>query len=106
MHPKDADRMTNSVDTDQTAPSEAVRSGSTLFAQACLSKIVPEPVGGLIMSSRPKGLKVYSYVKKYAEFKNQTLKKIGWYIKLLYAMDYPRGELNLLTASKWGYPCT
>ena len=60
--------------------------------------LVPEPAGGLIMSSRPKGLKVYSYVKKYAEFKNQTLKKIGWYIKLLYATDYHRGELNLLTA--------
>ena len=33
------------------------------------------------------------------------LKKIGWYIKLLYATDYSRGELNLLTASKWRYPC-
>ena len=24
--------------------------------------------------------------------------KLGWYMKLLYATDYPRGELNLLTA--------
>ena len=32
MHPKDADRMANSVDPDQTTPLEAVWSGSTLFA--------------------------------------------------------------------------
>ena len=31
---KDVDRMANSVDPDQTAP----QSGSTLFAQTCLSK--------------------------------------------------------------------
>ena len=30
---------------------------------------------GLIKWLRPKGLKVYSYVEKCAEFKNQTLKK-------------------------------
>ena len=29
-----------------------------------------EPTVGLIMWLRPKGLKVYSYVEKYAEFKN------------------------------------
>ena len=40
MCPKDADRMTNSVDPDQTAPVGAVWSGSTLFAQTCLSKNV------------------------------------------------------------------
>ena len=34
MHPKDAERIANSVDPDQTA----VWSGSALFAQACLSK--------------------------------------------------------------------
>ena len=33
MHPKDADRMTNSVDPEQTAQRR-----STLFAQTCLSK--------------------------------------------------------------------
>ena len=33
MRPKDADRMANSVDPDQTAPL-----GSTLFAQTCLSE--------------------------------------------------------------------
>ena len=33
MHPKDADGMADSVDPDQTAPS-----GSTLFAQTCLSE--------------------------------------------------------------------
>ena len=36
MCPKDADRMANSVDPDQTAPRGAVWSGSTLFAQTCL----------------------------------------------------------------------
>ena len=65
--------------------------------------LVPEPAGGLIMGLRPKGLKVYSYVEKYAEFKNQTLKKIGWYITLLYATDYPRGDHSLKKAPKWGY---
>ena len=38
LHPKDADGMANSVDPDQTAPLGAVWSGSTLFAQACLSE--------------------------------------------------------------------
>ena len=48
MHPKDSDGMTNSEDSDQTAPlgavwsgskqfdTGAVWSGSTLFAQTCL----------------------------------------------------------------------
>ena len=38
MGPKDADGMVNSVVPDQTAPL-AVWSGSTLFAQTCLSEI-------------------------------------------------------------------
>ena len=33
MSPKDADRMANCVDTDKTVPS-----GSTLFAEPCMSK--------------------------------------------------------------------
>ena len=37
--------------------------------------LVPEPAILLIKWLRPKGLKVYSYEEKYAEFKNQTLKK-------------------------------
>ena len=36
--PKDADGMANSVDPDQTAHLRAVWSGSTVFAQAYLSK--------------------------------------------------------------------
>ena len=36
--------------------------------------LVLEPAIGLIKLLRPKGLKVCSYVEKYAEFKNQTLK--------------------------------
>ena len=38
MSLKDADRIANSVDPDQTAPLGAVWSGSTLFAQTCLSE--------------------------------------------------------------------
>ena len=38
MHPKDAARIANSVDPDQTAPLGAVWSGSALFAQTCLSE--------------------------------------------------------------------
>ena len=37
--------------------------------------LVREPAVGLIMWLRPKGWKVYSYVEKYAELKNQSLKK-------------------------------
>ena len=55
-------------------------------AAVCRSKInllAREPVIGLIKWLRPKGLKVCSYVEKCAKFKNQTLKKIGWYTKVL-----------------------
>ena len=38
MHPKDAARIANSVDPDQTAPLGAVWSGSALFAQTYLSE--------------------------------------------------------------------
>ena len=38
MHPKDADSIANSEDSDQTAPLGAVRSGSALFAQTNLSE--------------------------------------------------------------------
>ena len=38
-------------------------------------QLVREPAILLIKWLRPKGLKVCSYVEKYAEFKNQTLKK-------------------------------
>ena len=38
MHPNGEDRMTNSVDPDQTALLGAVWSGSALFAQTCPSE--------------------------------------------------------------------
>ena len=38
MHPKYAEGIANSVDPDQTAPLEAVWSGSALFAKTCLSE--------------------------------------------------------------------
>ena len=37
-HPKDADKMANSVDPDQTAPTGAVWSESALFVQTYLSQ--------------------------------------------------------------------
>ena len=40
MHPKDADGMANSVDPDQTASSEAVRSWSAQFAETYLSQFI------------------------------------------------------------------
>ena len=40
MHPKDADGMTNSVDPDQTASSEAVWSWSPLFSETYLSQYI------------------------------------------------------------------
>ena len=52
-----------------------------------------------------KRLKVCSNAEKCAEFKNQTLKKIGRYIKVLYAMEYPRGMQYLKIALNWGDPC-
>ena len=64
--------------------------------------LVREPVIGLIKWLRPKCLKVCSYVEKCAEFKNQTLKKIGWHTKVLCATKYPRGMQYLKIALKWG----
>ena len=66
--------------------------------------IVQELTIGLIKWLRPNGLKMCSYVEKCAEFKNQTLKKIGWYTKVLCATEYPRGRQYLKIALKWGYP--
>ena len=39
--------------------------------------LVRELAGGFIMWLRPKCLKEFSYVNKYADLKNQTLKEIG-----------------------------
>ena len=64
--------------------------------------LVREPAIPLIKWLRPKGLKVCSYVEKYTEFKNQTLKRIGWYTKVLYATEYPGGRQFLELALKWG----
>ena len=68
--------------------------------------VVREPAIPLIKWLRPKGLKVCSYVEKYAEFKNQNLIKIGWYTKMLCATEYPGRTQFLKLALKWGtlYP--
>ena len=49
--------------------------------------VVPELVIYLIMWLRPKGLMVYFCVKMYAESKNQSLSKIRWYTKWVFALD-------------------
>ena len=89
------------------------QSAVTLFVKCLISfltdgpigLVVQEPVIGLIKWLRPKGLKVCSYVKKCAEFKNLNLKKIGWYKKVLCATEYAGGTQYLKIALKWGYPC-
>ena len=48
---------------------------SIIWAAMRQNLLVREPAILLIKWLRPKGLKVCSYVEKYAEFKNQTLKK-------------------------------
>ena len=48
---------------------------TSMYINDILLVIVREQVILLIKWLRPKGLKVCSYVEKYAEFKNQTLKK-------------------------------
>ena len=64
--------------------------------------IVREPAIPLIKWLRSKGLVVCSYVEKYAKFKNQNLKKIGWYTKMLCAAENPGGRQFLKLALKWG----
>ena len=70
--------------------------------------IVPEPAIRLIKWLRPKGLKVCSYVEKYAEFKNQTLKK-NRLVQVLCATEYPGGgggggrQISQIS-TKMGYP--
>ena len=43
-------------------------------------------------------MKVCSYVEKCAEYKTQTFKKIGWYTKVLCAMEYPGYAISQNTA--------
>ena len=66
--------------------------------------LVREPAVGLIMWLRPKGLKVYSYVEKYAKFKNQSPEKIAWYIKLLWITEYPWGRPYSKISTEMGHP--
>ena len=55
MCPKDADGLANNVDPDQTAPLGAVLSGSTLFAQICLSENL-EPLRSAVLFSNLQSL--------------------------------------------------
>ena len=55
---------------------------------------------------RPKGLKVFSYVEKCAELKNQTLQKIAGTQKC-YVQRNTRavGNISKLHKNGEGYPC-
>ena len=77
-------------------------SNDLIIRRQAHKEIVREPAILLIKWLRPKGLKVCSYVKKYAEFKNQTFNKIGWYSKILCAAEYPGGRQFLKLALIWG----
>ena len=81
-----------------------MHTGSLLHTGTGNKVLVREPVIGLIKWLRPKGLKVCSYVEKCAELKNQTVKQIGWYTKVLCATEYLRGMQYLKIALKWGVP--
>ena len=60
---------------------KSVRNGMGCFVRGdkssmgCFVPLIQEPVIGLIKWLRQKGLKLCSFVKKCADFKNQTLKK-------------------------------
>ena len=64
--------------------------------------LVREPVIGLTKWLRHKCLKVCSY-GKCAELKNQTLKNIDWYTKLLCATEYPR-VCSISNSANMGVP--
>ena len=66
--------------------------------------IVQEPVIGLIKWLRPKGLKVFSYVEKCAEFKNQTLKKNRLVHKSAMRNGIPPGCAISQNSAKMGVP--
>ena len=53
--------------------------------------VVQELAIGLIKWLIPKGLKVFSYVEKYAEFKNETLKKYRQVNKSVICNGIPPG---------------
>ena len=98
----------NRADPDQAALVRAAWSGFTLFASGNMIRYYPtlvvrEPVIGLIKWLRPKGLKVFSYVEKCAEFKNQTLKKSAGTQKC-YAHGIPPGYALSQNSAKMGVP--
>ena len=70
MCPKGADGMANSVDPDLTATSEAVWSGSTLFANTCVSENLG-PLQYVLMQYQP--LLCLHNPVKFLFSKHQTL---------------------------------
>ena len=81
---------------------EVSREDERVYCILCIELLVRKPAILLIKWLWPKGLKVCSCVEMYAEFKNQTLKKIGWYTKMLCATEYPGGRQFLKLALKLG----
>ena len=63
---------------------------STYYIEMVL-RLVREPAILLIKWLRTKGLKMFAYVEKYAEFKNQTLKKNRLIHKNATRSGIPRG---------------
>ena len=66
--------------------------------------LVREPAIPLIKWLRPKGLRVCSYVEKYAEFKNQTLKKNRLVHKNAMRNRIPWGYAISQISTEMGYP--
>ena len=71
--------------------------------------IVQEPAfNQVVETKRFEG--VFLGRKDYADFKNQTLKKIGLYTKMLFATEYPggmqflRGYATSQISTEMGYP--
>ena len=69
-----------------------------------LTHIFKEHVIGLIKWLRSKGLMVYSYVEKCAEFKNQTLEKNGLVLKSAMHNGIPLGYAISQNSAKIGVP--
>ena len=67
-------------------------------------QLVREQAILLIKWLRPKGLKVWSYVEKYAKFRNQTLKK-NWLVhKNAMRSGTPPGSAISQISTEMGYP--
>ena len=83
MCPKGADGMAKSVDPDQTAPLGAVWSGSTLFAQTCLSKNLEKTT---VSFSTHTGIFVFFLL----------------FFNKVFATDFDTDHMAMIWKSNWG----